>query len=138
MKLSIQQTLLIDDDKSTNLFNKKIVERHGAFNEVIAVTSGRAALEYFNAVEKNIATKPDLIFLDINMPGMNGWEFLKKLSNLEHELIQGVNIFMLSTSCDEREIEKSKGYKLVKGFLNKPISFKLLDEILKKYFYIIT
>ncbi len=138
MKLAIAQTLLIDDDRSTNFFNKIIVEKHGSFERVSIANSGMAALEYFEAVGGNREIKPNLIFLDINMPGMNGWEFLREFAKLGNNIIDGVNIFMLSTSNDEKEIERSRRHELVKGFFNKPLSRNVLDDIVKRYFCITT
>jgi len=73
--------LLIDDDRLTSFYNEKIVNKHNAFKEVVSVNSGANALDYLkNAIEGKVI-KPELIFLDINMPAMNGWEFLKDFIN---------------------------------------------------------
>ncbi len=134
MKLSILQVLLIDDDKPTNFFNKMIIEKYGDLGNVSTVTSGLEALEYFKEVKEGKQNKPSLVFLDINMPGMNGWEFLKEFVKFGNKITDGVGIFMLTTSDDEKEIEKAEKHSLVLDFLNKPLSPKLLDNALEKYF----
>ena len=138
MELSIPEVLLIDDDKPTNFLNKMIIEKHGKLGKVSIVTNGLEALEYFRRVKDGKEIKPSLVFLDINMPGMNGWEFLKEFVKFGSKITDDIAIFMLSTSNDEREIEKAKNHTFVLDFLNKPLSSNLLNNALEKYFCTIT
>ena len=77
MKQSHQCVLFVDDDRATNFFNKRIASNHGSFRTIVTAQSGMEALEYLRTYQKGAAAKPDLIFLDINMPAMTGWEFLR-------------------------------------------------------------
>ncbi len=126
--------LLIDDDKATNFFNERVVTKHENFQQVNTVQSGMAALEYLNAVKNNTATKPDLIFLDINMPAMNGWEFLTEFSKLDQNLTHGIKIILLSTSSNPDDVRESAKNHSVDDFINKPLSLGLLDNVLKTHF----
>ncbi len=126
--------LLIDDDKATNFFNERIVTKHESFDQVNTVQSGVAALEYLNAVENNTAIKPDLIFLDINMPAMNGWEFLIEFSKLNQKITQGIKVILLSTSSNPDDIRESAKNNSVHDFINKPLSPDLLDNVLNSHF----
>ncbi|WP_062057597.1 response regulator [Aquimarina longa] len=134
MNIQVNCVLLVDDDKATNFFNERVVTKHENFCKVYTVQSGKVALEYLSAVEKNEAIKPNLIFLDINMPAMNGWEFLVEFSKLNHELTEGIKIILLSTSSNPDDVMASAKNHSVDDFINKPLSLELLDDILIKHF----
>ncbi len=134
MSKLVNCVLLIDDDKATNFFNKRVVTKHEGFQQVNTVQSGIAALEYLNAVENNTATKPDLIFLDINMPAMNGWEFLVEFSKLNQKVTNGIKVILLSTSSNPDDVKQSAKNHAVDDFINKPLSLGLLDNVLRNHF----
>ena len=71
MKTTTQHVLFIDDDRATNFLNKKVASNLGCFSSITAVQSGFEALDYLKSCEEHATIKPDLIFLDINMPAMN-------------------------------------------------------------------
>jgi CheY-like chemotaxis protein len=134
MNTLVNCVLLVDDDKATNFFNERIVTKHKDFYQVNTVQSGMAALDYLNAVENNTATKPDLIFLDINMPAMNGWEFLTEFSKLDQKITADIKVILLSTSSNPDDVRAfAKNYS-VDDFINKPLSMDLLDDVLKNHF----
>ena len=134
MGKSVNCVLLVDDDKATNFFNERVVTRHNGFDQVNTVQSGLAALEYLSAVEKDEATKPDLIFLDINMPAMNGWEFLVEFEKLDHRFTKGIKVILLSTSSNPDDVLASAKNHNVEDFINKPLSPDLLDSVLRNHF----
>ncbi|MHA7057514.1 response regulator [Aquimarina sp. M1] len=134
MEKSIPCVLLIDDDKATNFFNQRVVTRHNSFDYVNTVQSGKAALEYLANVKKQTAIKPDLIFLDINMPAMNGWEFLVEFSKLDERTTKGIKVILLSTSSNPDDVNQSIKNHSVDDFINKPLSLDLLDGVLEKHF----
>ncbi len=134
MYKQVNCVLLVDDDKATNFFNERVVSRHGSFQEVSAVQSGMAALDYLKGVAENTTTKPDLIFLDINMPAMNGWEFLIEFSKLDDKLTEGIKVILLSTSSNPDDVKESAKNHTVDDFINKPLSSGLLDDVLKDHF----
>ncbi|KAA1244009.1 response regulator [Aquimarina sp. RZ0] len=134
MGKSVNFVLLIDDDKATNFFNERVVTKHTSFSKVSTVQSGKAALEYLTAVENNTAKKPDLIFLDINMPAMNGWEFLIEFSKLNKSTTDGIKVILLSTSSNPDDVKESIKNHSVDDFISKPLSLGLLDTIVEKHF----
>ncbi len=134
MNTLVNCVLLIDDDKATNFFNERVVTRHEDFYQVNTVQSGLAALDYLNAVENNTAIKPDLIFLDINMPAMNGWEFLTEFSKLDQKVTADIKVILLSTSSNPDDVRASSKNHSVDDFINKPLSMDLLDNVLKNHF----
>jgi CheY-like chemotaxis protein len=114
---------LIDDDDIQNLINTRVISLVTADHEVKAFTSAEQALQLLTD-EQNY---PDLIFLDINMPKMNGWGFLDAYK----EIGSPVKVYMLSSSINNKDIEKSKTYDIVQGFISKPLIVERLSEILQ-------
>lgn len=115
----IRRVLLIDDDEVTNMINTHIITNHFHF-VVEAFTSAEKALEYCK--ETSSDEFPDAIFLDINMPYMDGWEFLCELEKLPPASIAKCKVYLLTSSIDAEDIEKSKTYKLVDEFISKPLT----------------
>ncbi|MDH7448129.1 response regulator [Aquimarina sp. 2201CG14-23] len=134
MEKSIPCVLLIDDDKATNFFNERVVTKHNSFDNVNTVQSGKAALDYLTKVEKEVTIKPDLIFLDINMPAMNGWEFLIEFAKLNKSITEGIKVILLSTSSNPDDVNESIKNHSVDDFINKPLSLDLLDNVIEKHF----
>ena len=126
--------LLIDDDKATNFYNKWMLSKHGGFGEIVVRNSGVEGLEYLKNNEDDKNLIPDLILLDLNMPGMNGWEFLNKFKEFKNRFLKEIKIFILSTSKDPNDISLAKKDCDIVGYLNKPLSLNVLDYILRKHF----
>lgn len=130
--------LLVDDNYADNEFHKIIIKEADVCNHVKVVTSGRAALDYIiKSGEPNhseVFPKPDLIYLDINMPGMNGFEFLEEYHKLNENLKSKVLIIMLTTSLNPDDQKKAKDIKEVSSFQNKPLTVEMLQEVAAKNF----
>ena len=124
--------LLIDDDAVTNMVNKKIIYLTFPSIRVTAYTNAAVALDELRQLMANDATQlPDLIFLDINMPHMDGWEFLDQFITLPDSVLQKMKIVMLTSSVDINDIAKSKTYKPVTDFLSKPLNKDNLRNLLQ-------
>lgn len=130
----INQILLIDDDPATNFINRKIINDNGCADKVTTLTSAEAALEYLKANKESGNTQPDLILLDINMPGMNGWEFLEEYKGLDEGERAKIVIVMLTTSLNPDDEEMARKIPLVNDFKNKPLNASAISEIIGKYF----
>ncbi|AEE18897.1 response regulator receiver domain-containing protein [Dokdonia sp. Hel_I_63] len=127
------KVLLIDDDKAVNFFNQHVVIKHNSFEHIKTVQSGQEGLTFLSKVELGEATKPDLIFLDINMPAMNGWEFLDEYEKMCPDFRKDIKVIILSSSSNPEHVNKTiQNYKVI-DFINKPLSFDILDNVLKVY-----
>ncbi|MBX9732928.1 MAG: response regulator [Chitinophagaceae bacterium] len=130
----VKFVLVVDDDQINNFVCSRMIKLSGISDHIECVLGGQEALE----VIKNAAAKekqlPDLLFLDINMPGMSGWDFLDQYRNLPPEIKTGTRIFMLSSSLYKDDIDKSSQYKEVTEYVIKPLSIEALREIERKYF----
>lgn len=122
--------LLIDDDKISNFYNSKIVKKQLGVEKSITANSGQKALDYLNEAILGLKTKPNLIFLDLNMPAMNGWEFLEKYEKLDADFTKDIKLIILTTSNNPDDFERSKKNNSVDDYINKPLSDVLLDDLL--------
>ena len=130
MNKKLNSILLIDDDDDDNEYNKIIINRMGITDTIHVARNGEEGLAFLNNDENE---KPELILLDINMPRMNGWEFLegyRKLCIQKKQII----ILMLTTSVNPADMERAKMNEDVKGFKIKPLTKDMLAEILQTYF----
>jgi CheY-like chemotaxis protein len=117
--------LLIDDNYIDNFVTRRILES-GNFAEQVIVS--QSATDAINSLRSG-TVKPDVIFLDIRMPVMGGFEFLQEYDKLEIEGKQAIKIFMLSSSLDPTDLKKSINNKYITQFVHKPLTQKTLDEI---------
>lgn len=113
-KRNVKEILLIDDDKINNLVNSRLIQFHAPHIKVTVFDRAEAALEFLNSHDSLTET---MIFLDINMDGMNGFEFLEAVSHHNDKLM----IYMLSSSIDENDIQKSYTYHCVYQYVIKPL-----------------
>jgi len=121
------QLLLIDDDSVTNFINREVIHLYTKSLYVQDFTNPMEAIDYL----KKSQVSTFLIFLDINMPIMSGWDFVDALKNLslKHE----IDSIMLSSSNNEADRLKAFSYSLVKNYCEKPLSKKDLEKCLKIY-----
>ncbi len=125
-----KRIVLIDDDQTTNALNKLIIERSELVDEVLMFEGAEKALNFLKA-EKG--EHKSLILLDINMPFMNGWEFLSEYVKLNGAR-RNDKIIMLTSSIDPSDITKAEEISSVSGYKSKPLSFEMLQSLIDEYF----
>ncbi|WP_108803845.1 response regulator [Aquimarina sp. Aq107] len=130
----VETVLLIDDDKATQYIHKRIITKHNDFKNVLTFLGGDIALTYLKSINVSFIKKPQLIFVDLNMPSMNGWEFIEAYNKLGDDIIKHSKLMILTTSSNPNDISRSKTVKGVSDYIVKPLSNQKLDHILKTYF----
>ncbi len=116
--------MLIDDDVIVAMVCKKTFRKYEPSLNFMSFSSGEDGLVYLDAHKSEI---PNLIMLDINMDGIDGWQFLDEMQKIE----VSCDVVMFSSSIDPKDIEKAKTYKNVKEFIVKPLNQEKLNNILK-------
>ena len=126
--------MLVDDDPDDNFIHERAIKKTDLANIVVTKTTGMDALEYLKSNKDNKNSHPELIFLDINMPGMNGWEFLQEYARLDKELQSRAIIIMLTTSEYPDDVARAKTWDFVSDFITKPLTKEIMKDITEKYF----
>ncbi len=129
----LNQILFIDDDPITLMLCKKVITKSNFCNEIITSQNGEEALLYFNTIKTlNIKNHPQLIFLDLNMPVMGGWEFLDHFNSAKYSDFNSIKVVILSSTIDPEDLEKAKNYPMVIEFISKPITKTILEYLKNK------
>ncbi|WP_026462690.1 response regulator [Adhaeribacter aquaticus] len=120
---------LIDDDDIYRFMMKKTIENTGLVDSIIQFKNGLEAIEYFSANENQTNELPDCIFLDLEMPFMDGWQFLNKYTQLKFP--KQITLFVISSSNSLDDMDKARTFDQVKGYLIKPVNRDEIRSIIK-------
>ena len=120
-----ERIMLIDDNIMDNFINKRLIESSGFGVNITECTSAVDALKILQTGNQ----LPNVIFLDINMPEMNGFEFLDAFGKLPLTTHQCCKIIMLSTSESFKDLNRANKNRFVKKFLNKPLTLEVLSAV---------
>jgi CheY-like chemotaxis protein len=129
----IRKVLCVDDDTISLTISQLLLKRTGFAAEVDTAIDGSEALEYFEQLFANdpdpVGNAPELILLDINMPVMNGWEFLEEYNPRYAAKLSNTHIIILSSTIDPEDFALAKQYPVVQQFISKPLSIENLEEL---------
>lgn len=135
---TINCILLVDNFDADNYYNDIILKNAGLCNHVKTAIGGIEALEYLEKASKNdphgTFPIPDLLFLDINMPRMNGFEFMEEFKKLDEKLKASVVIVLLTTYLTSEDRTKALQYKEIKELMIKPLTIEAVSKLIEKYF----
>lgn len=134
MKKQIQCIMLVDDDPDDNYIHQLVIDEWGHCEAVRVVENGTDALGYLSDAKAPGYIRPEVILLDINMPGMNGFEFLDEYHKLADNLKSHVVVMMLTTSLNPTDAHRAGQFDEVTGYRNKPLTKAMLDDVLAQYF----
>lgn len=123
--------MLIDENPDDNFFHERVLRRSGLVGNVIVKLTAADALDYLKSTTVHEDAHPDLIFLDINMPGMSGWEFLKEYGNLEKDSQSQAIVVMTS---DPNDAAWARMKNMVLDSRMKPLTNEMLIDIVQKCF----
>lgn len=122
--------MLVDDNEIDNFINERMLMGCQFAETIYINTSTRSAIEFLRNLSVNKKLReghlPSIIFLDINMPILDGFQFIEEFEKLDPELVKSIRIVMLTSSINPSDIERSKKYKSVDGFIHKPLTDQVL------------
>ena len=125
--------MLVDDNEIDNLINQKMIEATDLAENILTYTGAKGALEFLKNIEKIPAmlqsAMPEVIFLDIDMPLMDGFQFLDEFEKFSDEVKNGCSIIMLTSSMNPQDVSKAKKSNYVKKYINKPLTQESLEKL---------
>ena len=135
MKQQLQEILLVDDSHSDNFIHERRIRNMNVTERIVTKYNGREAIDYLStALSEDTYPAPDLIFLDINMPVMDGWEFLEEYAKLPDEKKARIVLAMLTTSTAAQDKERAQKFHQLSKFITKPLTARDLRVILNEHF----
>jgi CheY-like chemotaxis protein len=128
----IEVILLIDDNETSCYLAERAIKKGQVADQVVTVHSGWGALEILKELSVNHKKLPEIILLDLNMPGMDGFEFLEELAKQQHINLSHTRIFILTSSAHPQDKKKAAAAPVcVSGFLTKPLTQESLSFFLQ-------
>ncbi len=120
--------LLVEDDPITVMVCDRVIKMTLFAEKVKSCENGKIAIDYLSGFEEG-SEPPQIIFLDINMPVMNGWDFLEEFEKIRSRFTSLPRIYLLSSTVDPEDYKKAKNFSLVEDFISKPLSKEALQNI---------
>lgn len=128
--MTFNNFFLIDDDTTSNFIDSKLIENYMHTKKPKVFNYAIIALEELkNIILTNPEEFPEIILLDIQMPYMNGWQFIEELQKFPEALLKKCRLYMYSSSVNPKDVERSKTYELVTGFIPKPLTWDKLYNL---------
>ena len=125
----MSKLILIDDDVMYHQITHIMMEEYSPVKEVVSSMDGKATLDYLIENKENDENLPDYIFLDLTMPEYDGWDFLNGYKKVYNSFKKAIRIYIVSSSIDPNDIERSKKYSFVDSFIIKPLKRDFLKGL---------
>lgn len=126
----MSKVLIIDDDPIHQRIAQIMITKHKLYNKFTSYTEATEALDFLISSAGSRDALPDVILLDLNMPVMDGWDFLDRFEKIKNTFARDIRVFIVSSSVDEKDIVRSQSYASVKGFISKPLSPDVIRKTL--------
>lgn len=126
--------IIIDDEPIQHFIMERMLARYVSTvkDDITYSNNGVEVLAFLDENREDAAKLPDIIFLDLNMPIMNGWDFLESFKRFQQKIVKPIMIYVISSSIDPGDISRSKKYKAVKDYIIKPMTRLALKKIFDK------
>ena len=121
---------LIEDDEVIVYLTKKIIKENGNVDLLNVFGNGKNAIDFFIENANNAEVLPDVIFLDISMPIIDGWQFLGQFNKIKSTLKKSISIYITTSSISQNDMVRAKNCNIVTDFIIKPISLENFNEII--------
>ena len=130
---AIKNLLLVDDDQIFVYLTKRTIKETKLAEQIEVFENGKEAIDFLYKVADNKDLIPNIIFLDLSMPVLDGWGFLDEYLLIKPELRNNITLFVLSSSFSEQDKQRVKKYNFVSDYFVKPITNSQFIDIVKKY-----
>jgi CheY-like chemotaxis protein len=128
--MKFNNLFLIDDDTTSNFLDARLIKNYMITENLKVFNYANIALDELKQLVLTDSLEfPDLILLDIQMPYMNGWQFIEEFQKFPQAVLNKCKLFMFSSSANPQDIEKAKTYKVVNGFITKPLTIDKLNNL---------
>ena len=135
MKTKTSLACIIDDDGMYIRLLKKIIEARKLCDNLFIFNNGKESIDYFEAILKNLHEEEvpeNIMFIDLNMPIMDGWEFIERFTKIENKFNKLISLYIVSSSINPVDIDRAKSLSNIKDYLVKPVRTTELETIFKK------
>ncbi|GAB1855244.1 response regulator [Flavobacteriaceae bacterium MHTCC 0001] len=131
---NVNLACIIDDDNIYVNLIKRIIETKNLCPKLLVFKDGQQSINYFEKLlsELKLSDIPEIIFLDINMPIMDGWEFLERFTKIRDKFKKEISLYVVSSSINPTDIDRAKSSPTVHDYLIKPLQIKELETIFSK------
>lgn len=124
----MSRVFIIDDDPIHQRIAQIMIGKHHIYDDFVSYTEAEKAIDFLTQNAGNAELLPDVILLDLNMPVMDGWDFLEAFERIMNNLNKEVRIFIVTSSVDDKDKQRSQDFSTVKGFISKPLSPEVINS----------